>query len=108
MSPAAHLSIPGLQVREHARLSAFTRFGLGGATDLLADADSEEVLIRALDSAMTAQIPLALIGGGTNLIASDHGFRGLVLRYTQSEMRNEPSFFEVSSGAILQNLVDKT
>jgi UDP-N-acetylmuramate dehydrogenase len=100
-------AIAGLTVRENAPLGEYTRFGLGGPARLLIDASTEDALIQAVEASRTAAIPLALIGGGSNLVAPDEGFAGMVLRYTAAKLPNEPTG-EVDAGAILQNLVDKT
>ena len=101
-------AIPGLNVTERAPLSEYTRFGLGGPALLLADAHTEDALIRCVAAARAAEFPLALIGGGTNLVASDAGFPGLALRYGAANLQNKANCLEADSGAILQNLVDKS
>src|SRR5712691_11225327 len=101
-------AIAGLQVIEGASLAQYTRFAIGGSARLVVDASTESALVEAIDAARRAEYPLALIGGGTNLIAADEGFSGLILRYTASQVRNEPSGLIADAGVILQNLVDKT
>src|SRR5438105_4583907 len=101
-------AIAGLQVIESAPLAQYTRFAIGGPARILVDASTESALAEAIDSTRLAGCPLALIGGGTNLVAADEGFAGMVLRYTASQIRNEPPGVTVDAGAILQNLVDKT
>jgi UDP-N-acetylmuramate dehydrogenase len=51
---------------------------------------------------------LVVIGGGTNLIVSDEGFPGVVLRYSATAIRREGNCVFVESGAVLQDLVDFT
>jgi UDP-N-acetylmuramate dehydrogenase len=101
-------AIAGLQVSENVPLARYTRFALGGPARLMADASTESALITAIDVARGAGYPLALIGGGTNLVAADEGFPGLVLRYTASQIRSQPPGIMAEAGAILQNLVDKS
>ena len=99
---------PGLHVIPNAPLSNYTRFGLGGPALLLADASTEDALIQAIQTARSANLPLEIIGGGSNLVAADEGVPGLVLRYTHAKLRNEPNGVNACAGAILQNLVDMT
>src|SRR5580658_2065786 len=101
-------SIPGLDLRENVPLSSVTRFGIGGPARWLADASTEVALIAALRSirqgAMRqAGCPCALIGGGSNLIADDSGFPGVVLRYTANRIAFEGTRVEVAAGAVLQD-----
>jgi UDP-N-acetylmuramate dehydrogenase len=101
-------AIPNLQVFEGAPLSRYTRFEIGGAAQLLADAYSEDALLGALGAIAVSQLPHAVIGGGTNLIVDDAGFPGIVLRYGASGVDIDGSTVHVKAGTVLQDLVDQT
>src|SRR5882724_11552744 len=73
--------IPNLTVSTHTPLAPYTRFGIGGPADLYAETCSPEAFAAAIGAARDSATPVMVIGGGTNLIISDLGFRGLVLRY---------------------------
>ncbi|MGH9612360.1 MAG: FAD-binding protein, partial [Bryobacteraceae bacterium] len=90
--------IPGLSVSENVPLKDLTRFGIGGPARLLVDASSEEGLAAAWAAVREVGWPRALIGGGTNLIASDEGFAGAVLRFTANRIAVEGSTITVQSG----------
>jgi UDP-N-acetylmuramate dehydrogenase len=93
-------AIPHLHSFENVPLSRYTRFAIGGPAGVLADASTEDALIAA------SREPHALIGGGSNLIAADAGFAGLVLRYTESAIEIDPPVVRVRAGTVLQHLVD--
>src|SRR4051794_4337298 len=80
--------IPNLTVSRHAPLSGYTRFGIGGPADLFAETADEQAFIAAVHAARESGTALCVIGGGTNLIVSDAGFRGLVLRYSEASLGN--------------------
>ncbi len=104
-------SIPGLQVSENVALSQYTRFGVGGAARWLVDAASETALAAALATLREGGVQHTVIGGGTNLIASDAGFPGALVRYTGSAIEvgaPEAARVRVAAGALLQDLVDRT
>jgi UDP-N-acetylmuramate dehydrogenase len=101
-------AIPGIQCTENVPLSRLTRFAIGGPARILADASSEAALIAALEVIREAKDPFALIGGGTNLVADDRGFPGVVLRYTAKDLEIDGPRVRVAAGAILQDLVDAT
>jgi UDP-N-acetylmuramate dehydrogenase len=106
-------AIPGLQCSENIPLSRLTRFAIGGPARTLADASSEAALIAALDVVRGHPHALVtLIGGGTNLIADDSGFPGVVLRYTAKNIEIDGGVVggvvRVAAGAVLQDLVDST
>ncbi|MEI9812811.1 MAG: UDP-N-acetylmuramate dehydrogenase [Acidobacteriota bacterium] len=87
-------------------LSAYTRFALGGPARILADVATPEELAAALDQAKASGDPHTLIGGGSNLIVSDEGFPGTVLRYTAVNLEISGAGIEVGAGTVLQHLVD--
>jgi UDP-N-acetylmuramate dehydrogenase len=98
--------IPNLTVSRGTPLSRYTRFGIGGPADLYAETDNVESFIAALTAAHASGIETMVIGGGTNLIVSDEGFRGIVLRYRADGLRATGNAVSADAGAVLQDLVD--
>ncbi|HXI39503.1 MAG TPA: UDP-N-acetylmuramate dehydrogenase [Bryobacteraceae bacterium] len=101
-------AIPELTVLTHAPLSRYTRFGLGGPADVYAETASVEAFIAALTVARASGQNYVVIGGGTNLIVSDDGFRGIVLRFIAQRILAAANRVVADSGAVLQDLVDFT
>lgn len=58
------------------QLSSFSTLRVGGATDEIVVAQTEVELVAAVESAEAAGTPVLLIGGGSNLVIADDGFRG--------------------------------
>jgi UDP-N-acetylmuramate dehydrogenase len=100
--------IPNLTVSRDTPLSRYTRFGIGGPADLYAETKSVEAFIAATAAARESGLPTMVIGGGTNLIVSDTGFRGIVLRYRADELLAANGRVVAQAGAVLQDLVDFT
>ncbi|HUB77296.1 MAG TPA: UDP-N-acetylmuramate dehydrogenase [Bryobacteraceae bacterium] len=98
--------IPNLTVLPGALLSRYTRFGIGGPADLYAETGSVEAFIAALSAARASGMETVVIGGGTNLIVSDAGFRGIVLRYRGDRLFDAKGRVHADAGAVLQDLVD--
>ena len=104
-----HLAgIPNLSVFSQVPLSCYTRFGIGGPAGLYAETSDEFVFSSALRYVQSTGAPFLVIGDGTNLIVSDAGFPGVVLRYRAHSMTAENGFVFSDSGATLQSLVDFT
>lgn len=61
-------------------MSKHTSFRIGGPADLIALPQNEEELRLLLYRAMKANVPVTLIGNGTNLLVRDKGIRGLVIK----------------------------
>jgi UDP-N-acetylmuramate dehydrogenase len=70
-----------------APLAPFTTFRVGGPADVLVEAESEDDL-RAV-AELAAELPLAIVGRGSNLLVSDEGFRGLAVRLGRAFRRHE-------------------
>jgi UDP-N-acetylmuramate dehydrogenase len=100
--------IPNLTISANTPLKLYTRFGIGGPADLYVETASVAAFIAALEAARASGMPVMVMGGGTNLIVSDAGFRGMVLRYRGEAMRAAGECVTVEAGAVLQDLVDFT
>jgi UDP-N-acetylmuramate dehydrogenase len=98
----------GLNVRPRAPLSHYTRFGIGGAADLMVEAWNEAALITALQLVRESGLPHTIIGDGTNLIVADAGYRGVAIRYRGSAIEIDNRVVQVRAGTVLQALVDAT
>ena len=73
---------------------------------MICDTCKVEAFGQALRLVRRMGLPWIVIGGGTNLVVSDTGFEGVVLRFTGAEIRMNGSLLHVESGAVLQNVVD--
>ena len=60
-------------------LADYTTLGLGGPARSFVAASTESELIAAITAADAAAEPVLLIGGGSNLVIADDGFRGTVI-----------------------------
>lgn len=98
--------IPDLELSLNEPLAAHTRFGIGGRAALLADASSEAAFIEALRVAQAGGRRWLVIGSGTNLVVSDAGFDGVVIRFSGARITGDGRRIEVEAGASLQALVD--
>ena len=98
--------IPNLTVSAGTLLAPYTRFGIGGPADVYAETDTIESFVAALAAAREIGMATMVIGGGTNLIVSDDGFRGLVLRYRGDSLLQGNRRVVAQAGATLQELVD--
>src|SRR5438105_2053424 len=57
-----------------------TTFRIGGPADFYFAARTPDELVAALRTGNELGLPAFLLGGGSNLLVSDEGFRGLVVR----------------------------
>jgi UDP-N-acetylmuramate dehydrogenase len=99
-------STPNVSVSEGMLLSDRTRFGIGGPAELYVEAASEPALSAALRIARSSGVNFSVIGAGTNLIVSDEGCDGIVLRFTANRISSDGAMLRAEAGAELQALVD--
>ncbi len=69
-----------MQFLEEVPLAPYTTFQIGGPARWFAEAVSEDDIAAGIAFAGERQLPLFILGGGSNLLVSDAGFPGLVLR----------------------------
>jgi UDP-N-acetylmuramate dehydrogenase len=69
-----------MQFLEEVPLAPYTTFQIGGPARWFAEAASEDDIAAGIAFAAERQLPLFILGGGSNLLVSDAGFSGLVLR----------------------------
>jgi len=68
------------RVREQVQLAPFTTFKVGGPADWLLETRSSAEIVEALRIAFAHDVPVTLLGGGSNVLVADEGVRGLVIR----------------------------
>ncbi len=69
-----------MNLEENKPLAPLTTMGVGGPARYFVEARSEEEIAGAYAWAEERGLPLFVLGGGSNLVVSDNGFPGLVLR----------------------------
>jgi UDP-N-acetylmuramate dehydrogenase len=69
-----------MQFLEQVPLAPYTTFQIGGPARWFAQAENEDDVASGVAFAADRGLPLFILGGGSNLLVSDEGFPGLVLR----------------------------
>jgi UDP-N-acetylmuramate dehydrogenase len=68
-------------------MKRYTAWKIGGPADALLEPGSTEELIEATEKAAEHDVPVTILGGGTNVLIGDGGIRGLTIRLAKS-LRN--------------------
>ena len=89
-------------------LSACTSFQIGGPADWFCQAKKEKDLIEAIAFCHHKKIPFLIFGGGSNILFSDKGFRGMAIRMENKELRIKDGKVIAAAGASLNELVKLT
>ena len=96
----------GGPLKENESLSAYTTFGTGGLADLLLHASNSDELSKAIRAARNLSIPLYVIGEGSNLLISDSGFRGIIIRNSIRRREVKDNRLYLGAGENLDSTVD--
>ena len=73
-------SIPYDRILENASLSDFSTYRVGGPAALLIEVEEELNFSAILKGLAKFPLPVLIIGNGSNVLISDKGFRGVVLK----------------------------
>lgn len=87
-------------------LGAYTTFGIGGPADYFVRARTPEMLVSAYNAARELNLRHFILGGGSNILVSDQGFRGLVIKSELTEILPDGLRVTVGSGVKFDTLVD--
>ncbi len=68
------------RVKQNEPLAKHTYFKIGGPADLLYEAKTVDELVSAVQLTLENHIPYVVIGGGSNILVTESGFRGLVIK----------------------------
>lgn len=74
------MSTPALLMTEFVPLAALTSWRIGGVARYLATVRSAQGIAEAIAFADTHQLPVWILGGGSNMLISDDGLPGVVIR----------------------------
>ena len=72
-----------MKFRKNVPLKNYTTFKIGGPAKYFFVAKRKEELIEAIKLAKKLELPFFILGGGSNLLVSDKGFDGLVIKFGQ-------------------------
>ena len=100
----------GEMVKENAPLAPFTSARIGGPADLFVTVDSVAALARVVKFLWKNELPFIVIGGGSNILVSDKGVRGVVVMNRAKKVTFHPGdqpSVTAESGMVFSNLANR-
>lgn len=97
-----------LELQENVPLAPLTTLKIGGPARYLATVSDEEDLREALVLAREKGLPFGILGGGSNLLVSDDGFPGVMIRLKMDRVTVSGTEVEAEAGVDLTWLVMRT
>jgi UDP-N-acetylmuramate dehydrogenase len=102
----------GPRLQEGVALSRYTSAHLGGSADVLLEINSVDELVDVVTSCWNQEVPLLVLGKGSNVLISDAGVRGLVVINRSQALRinveNDPPTIWAESGVSFNALSQQT
>lgn len=92
-------------------LAAYTWLHLGGPAQFLVTPRSIDELIRLVKVCHQNQVPIHILGGGSNLLVKDEGVSGAVIRLTSpvfGQVAIEGQNVRAGGGALLSHVISET
>lgn len=90
-----------MEILENIILAPYTTFKIGGPARYFCVVTNEEDVAEATKFAKKKRVSIMVIGGGSNLLISDKGFRGLVMKNEIKgvEWKDEGDTVKITAGA---------
>src|SRR5437870_2145101 len=85
-------------------LAPYTSLRIGGPADFFLRVATEKDLLEAIQVARENELPVFVLGGGTNLLVADRGIRGVVLQNAFRESSVDGDIVTASSGTELAHV----
>ena len=107
MSVIQQLQQLNLKFLKDEPLKNHTTFQIGGPAKYYLELSKTENLMRVLKIAKEHRLKYLFLGGGSNLLASDRGFDGLIIKIKPEELKFDDNQVTANSGYILAGLIIK-
>lgn len=96
----------GGQIETDKPLSSLNTFGTGGPSRFFAEVKTAEELASLIRAANESCIPYFMLGGGSNILISDRGYEGLIIRNSIMGISVEGESIISGAGEKLVDLID--
>lgn len=93
-------------LQENVPLSLHGSYKIGGSARYFFEVKTDEELFAALDKARKLKAKLFVLGGGTNVLFSDEGFDGAVLKIAFRNVSVDGDVIRVGAGAVMADLLE--
>jgi len=96
------------EFQKNVLLSQFSNYKIGGPAEFFFEAKSADDVVWAAGEAKRRGLSIFILGGGTNLLISDDGVRGLVLKPNLNFLESEEETITAGAGVPMEKLLGFT
>ena len=97
-----------INIQKNIPLAPLTTFKIGGPAKHFVEVSSEDEILEALNYAKENNLEIFVLGGGSNILVSDDGFDGLVIRMLNTSYTIHDTSIECGSGVALSQIVKES
>lgn len=106
-------TLKGMFIQENVPLQAYSTMRLGGVAAYLSEVNEHGEVLQLVAWAKERQLPVLMVGDGSNIVWRDEGFVGLVLvnkllGYETSQLDEQTSYVTVGGGENWDSVVGRT
>ena len=97
-----------MEIKENIPLAPYTTLKVGGPAKFFCEAQNEDEIVEAMKFAREKNLPVFVLGGGSNILVSDKGFDGLVVKILTTNFLLLATSIECGSGCNLGTVVNES
>jgi UDP-N-acetylmuramate dehydrogenase len=98
----------GINIQKKVPLAPYTTFKIGGPAKFFVEVESEAEILEALKFAQEKKMPVFVLGGGSNVLVSDKGFNGLVIKIQNTLYKIHYTKIDCGAGCALSKIVSES
>lgn len=94
-----------MKIKQNVILAKYTTYKIGGPADYFISVKDMEELKQALKFADDNSLPLFVLAGGSNVLFSDGGYRGLIIKIDNNGLEIKDGKITADAGALMNDVV---
>ncbi|MFZ0335157.1 MAG: UDP-N-acetylmuramate dehydrogenase [Candidatus Acidiferrales bacterium] len=102
------IELATVKIQEEVPLAEHSNYRIGGPARYFCEAANEEEIRNGVLFAREQRVPLFILGGGTNLLIDDSGFKGLVLKVNVMQLAVDGQTMTVGAGMMVSDMLKFT
>lgn len=102
------IELATVKIQEEVPLAEHSNYRIGGPARYFCEAANEEEIRNGVMFAREQRVPLFVLGGGTNLLIDDSGFKGLVLKVNVMQLAVDGQTMTVGAGMMVSDMLKFT
>jgi UDP-N-acetylmuramate dehydrogenase len=97
-----------LEIKKDIPLAPYTTLKVGGSARFFCEMKDEKDIMEAVKFAEEKKLPVFVLGGGSNILVSDKGFDGLVIKIQDTRYKIQDTKIECGAGCNLGTIVNES